>query len=272
MGEIIRGFEPLVEPGGVVPSRRLRDIFGGGALYVLQLLRDPARHFDFVEERLEELRNAVGLEGSIGKDPAADVRTLPVPFRPVTGERHRPFADAVALLTEEPFPDMPIQGPRTARWLCEAIMRTGQPPLAQHRCWLRDAEIPSGDRPRYEHEVLSRILELGVEYDQLHVSNPASFEVLARRLQLIEEARQERPTAPSYDSAEVYLGVGERKGARWWRPRSPATLRAGCATRAWCSRSGAKQRRRAAVPRDPRRGGPAAKGTGQPPGTAAAAI
>ena len=48
---------------------------------------------------------------------SGDVRTLPVLFER-TGERFRTFADAVLLMTEEPFAEeeWPLEGPRSASW------------------------------------------------------------------------------------------------------------------------------------------------------------
>jgi hypothetical protein len=141
-----------------------------------------------------------------------DARTMPIKFRPVTGERHIAFDDAVSLLPEDEFLDFPVTGPRTVRWLCEQIVKSGAPPISRHSRWVREAEIPAGDRSKFEHEVLSKVLELGVCYDGLAVSNLASFEVVSRRLQLIEEAHLDSPGAPSYEAAAHYMGSTERRG------------------------------------------------------------
>ena len=72
----------------------------------------------------------------------------------------------------------------------------------RHHRWIRDAEIPLTDRSRFEHAILSDILEKAVTYDCLQVSNLASFEILVRRLQHIEQAHIECPNAPDYSGAE----------------------------------------------------------------------
>ena len=116
------------------------------------------------------------------------------------------------MLDEENFDDFPVKGPRTTRWLCNDIAKTGLGPVGRHHQWMRDAEIPPGDRSRFEHEVLSKILEVGVTYDQLQVGNLGSFEVASRRLQVIENAHLDNPMAPTYESSGFYMGTEDRRG------------------------------------------------------------
>ncbi len=106
----------------------------------------------------------------------------------------------------------PSRAPRTTKWLCGSIVRSAPSPVSRHHRWLRDAEIPATDRSRWEHQVLSEILEKAVEYDALQVSNLASFEVLSRRVQHIEQAHIDCPTAPDYAGGEFFMGSCERKG------------------------------------------------------------
>ena len=49
-------------------------------------------------------------------------------------------------------------------------------------------------------------------YDGLQISNLACFELLVRRLQHIEQAHIECPTAPDYSGAEHFMGSQERRG------------------------------------------------------------
>ena len=78
--------------------------------------------------------------------------------------------------------------------------------------WLKAAEIPSGDRSRFEHHLLSAMLETAVAYDSLQVSNLACFELLARRLQHIEAAHVGNPNAPDYEGTSHYMGSAEKRG------------------------------------------------------------
>lgn len=61
-------------------------------------------------------------------------------------------------------------------------------------------------------EVLAKALDLAVTYDALQVSNLASMELLVRRRQLIAQAHQYNPSAPSYDGADHFMGTTFRPG------------------------------------------------------------
>ena len=43
-----------------------------------------------------------------------------------------------------------------------------------------------------EHEIICRAFQLALGYDQLNIASLASFEVLARKIQLIEERHKDR--------------------------------------------------------------------------------
>ena len=107
---------------------------------------------------------------------------------------------------------------------------------------MRDADIAAGDRSRYEHECLSRILEIGVCFDQLCVCNLASFEVLVRRLQLLEHAHLECPSAPDYSGSMHFMGLQERRGGALIAP----TLTSHVSTKLKEETAVAKERRKAA--------------------------
>ncbi len=168
---------------------------------------------DFVDMRLQDIRGFRASEDLIGVDAIGDdVRTMPIKRREVTGERFFPFESAVSAMREEEFSDWPIEGPRTTKWLGANILRSAPGPIARHHRWIKDADIPFTDRSRFEHHVLSEVLERAVTYDCLQVSNPASFEIVSRRLQHIEQAHIENPNAADYSGAEFFMGSAERKG------------------------------------------------------------
>ena len=113
---------------------------------------------------------------------ADDARTLPIAHRALTGERHLASDVGTNSMSEQQFDDWPVEGPRTTKWLCTGMVRSSPTPTSRHHRWVRDAEIPASDRSRYEHAILSEIIEKAVSYDALQISNLASFEVLSRRL------------------------------------------------------------------------------------------
>eukprot|EP00972_Heterocapsa_arctica_P038545 5680289-Heterocapsa_arctica.AAC.1 len=59
--------------------------------------------------------------------PAEDVRTLPVLYN-VAGFRQREFRDMLNLATEDPWPDFPVRGPRTCRWVLQFMLEHGGTP------------------------------------------------------------------------------------------------------------------------------------------------
>ncbi len=192
---------------------------------------------------------------------SADMRVLSICTRPVTGERFRSFEAAVPLMCEEAFDDWPIEGPRTTKWLCTEMVKSSPTPVARHHRWLRDADIPGTDRSRYEHQILSDILDKAVSYDCLQISNLASFEVLSRRIQHIEMAHIENPQAPDYSAGEFYMGSSERRGGALVAPG----LALHVASRLRDDASIAKEQRKAREARSSYPSAPPPQGPGAPP-------
>ncbi|CAK0882704.1 unnamed protein product, partial [Prorocentrum cordatum] len=125
-------------------------------------------------------------------------------FRNQMGQRFRPYSDGVGLLEEPTWKDFAIQGPRTNLRLCKFIRDQGCVPRARTEKWTRDAQIPDNDRVNHEHDSLMEILEWAITHDELDVSALASFELRARRVQLLEEAHTANPTAPRYEGNEYF--------------------------------------------------------------------
>ena len=63
----------------------------------------------------------------------------------------------------------------------------------------------------YEHEMICRVLESMLTVDQLNIGALQSAELLARRLQLIEDAHRGSPSNPDYSASDVYMGLPSRK-------------------------------------------------------------
>ncbi|CAK0801976.1 unnamed protein product, partial [Prorocentrum cordatum] len=143
---------------------------------------------------------------------SSDARVLPVLYDQM-GQRFRAYSNAVGLLEEPRFDDFPAVGPRTTLWLCRFIRDQGSVPRTRTEKWMRDAHVPDNDRVRHEHGSLMEILETALTYDQLDVSAPASFEILSRRVQLLEEAYTSNPKAPRFDGSEHFQGLGREVAA-----------------------------------------------------------
>ena len=63
-------------------------------------------------------------------------------------------------------------------------------PLARSGLWRIENGLAETDPFNLEHEFLSEIVEIAVEWDQLDVSNLQCFERLIRRLQVREEVQR----------------------------------------------------------------------------------
>ena len=70
----------------------------------------------------------------------------------------------------------------------------------------------------YEHQVLTKALQIGATEDGLNLKNLGMAELLFRRKQLIEEVHADNPQNPSWDGWEHYLGIQERKGGAGMAP------------------------------------------------------
>ena len=97
-------------------------------------------------------------------------------------------------------------------WLMRETCRHAEGPRAQHLKWVQQSKIPDGDRAVREDRILAQCMELAVTYDCLNVMNLASFEVIARRRQLLAEAHIHNPSSPNYEGALYFMGDGERPG------------------------------------------------------------
>ena len=74
------------------------------------------------------------------------------------------------------------------------------------------ARSPAGHRSVAEDNVLSRAVDLFLEYDKLNLANLACSEPSLRRKQLHAEAHNLHPAAPSYEVAEHVIEIGIRPG------------------------------------------------------------
>ena len=91
------------------------------------------------------------------------------------------------------------------RWMCKEMARGGGGPLQHHQRWKTNVRGDENDRSIHEHELICMAMELGGCYDQLDLGVCACFEVLGRRLQLIEESKA-YGGANSYEGAKHFVG------------------------------------------------------------------
>ncbi|CAK0889074.1 unnamed protein product, partial [Prorocentrum cordatum] len=147
--------------------------------------------------------------------PVGDFRVLPMLLNP-RGERERRFVETVNALSETPVQGWPVQGPRTLLWRLSFMSTMGGTPAAWHQRWLTSMALPDEDEHAKLHETLCRVLDLAVACDQLQIAEMASFEIIARQLQLLEERVYEtRSTPPSgaAPKAKAAARVGASAGS-----------------------------------------------------------
>ena len=147
-------------------------------------------------------------------DPGSSVdsRVLSAKFN-AQGKRHREYSECCEHLSEPPWKDWPLTGPRTCRWYARFILESNRVPQARTLQWMRDTGVPETDRVRHEHGLLCDVLQTAMTYDQLEVSSLCCFELLARRLQLLEEAYSASPKAPRFDGQQHFMGQGRKQVA-----------------------------------------------------------
>ena len=66
---------------------------------------------------------------------------------------------------------------------------------------------------KHEHGLLCDVLEAAVTYDQIDISCCVCFELLVRRLQMLEEAYSANPKQPRFDSQAHFMGQGRKTSA-----------------------------------------------------------
>jgi hypothetical protein len=136
-----------------------------------------------------------------------DARTLAVSYD-AQGSRWKIFRDCVLEMTEDAYPDWPVDDPRTVLWLLKHIMRSGMTPISWVENYLSRRPYPATDRAQWELRSIAEALEYGACYDQVNLCSLASFELLARRWQLIVSAHEKDVARPDYHGAAMFNGLG----------------------------------------------------------------
>jgi hypothetical protein len=140
-----------------------------------------------------------------------DMRTLPCAFDS-QGDRFMEWREVASLVTEDEFKDWPLEGPRTMLWLTKFWSRQGTTPRQWLSKYLSEHKYSETDRSSYELRVLAEVMEKGGSYDCLNVASLASFELIARRWQLILEAHSSNPLYPDYEGHDLYTGLERSTG------------------------------------------------------------
>ncbi len=130
------------------------------------------------------------------------------------GVRERDFGEAVQAFSETPVADWPLEGPRTLLWVLNFMSKVTGGALGWHNKWLSLMSLGDDHDASRLHETLCRILDLGVTFDQLKVTELASFELAARQLQFLEAQVHEVAAAwPMHKAAAAWPTAPWRKSA-----------------------------------------------------------
>ena len=92
-------------------------------------------------------------------------------------------------------------------WLAKFFVKEGKTPTQWLDGHLSARRYQDSDRSVHELRSLARILETGGSYDQLNLAALGSFELIARRWQLILEAHRENAAVPSYEASDYFSGL-----------------------------------------------------------------
>ncbi|CAK0814155.1 unnamed protein product [Prorocentrum cordatum] len=151
-------------------------------------------------------------------ETALDARVLAIHESAGDG-RHLGFREGVKQLTETSWPSWPLLSPRTAGWVCRFIRAQDVAPRSRHALFKAEAGLSSSDPGVDFHEFCLRLLQIGIPFDQLNVSELVIFELICRKAQMIEYKYRDRYLhrvgAAGDDLADdehIYLGTSETRG------------------------------------------------------------
>ena len=149
-------------------------------------------------------------------------------------------ADTLMARGPDTFPV--LKGPATIGESLRAVgARTGGGFVTSHDRWLVEARIEHTNRSKYEHKVLSRVLDLAILVDGHNVKRSVGWEYVNRRMQLIEEAHREDPSRPCFEASHLYMGEDDE----WGGAHMSGALRAHVAAEMGREAAIAKEKRKA---------------------------
>ena len=134
-----------------------------------------------------------------------------------TQDRLQELRDARADLVESPWARWPVAGPRTFWWRCKFISEHAPHPLAHHSRCVQLSGLLSTDPAAQEHELLCRAIEFGLTFDQLQGAELSYFELLERRLQMLNMKHRDKVAGSLLrgsveEDSRIYLGTERTRG------------------------------------------------------------
>ena len=126
------------------------------------------------------------------------------------GQRSLDFGVAISKMKEEPMGDFPLKSRRSLGWLLQYVRDHGTTFDGRQSRWATEQKIDSESAVYVFHDLVGFALELGATYDQLDMVNLASFELLGRVYQMIEQTRGQMTT----EGLDHYIGRDSTGGVR----------------------------------------------------------
>ena len=133
---------------------------------------------------------------------AEDIRSLGV-HKAADGTRHLSWTDAVGMLRESAMPEWKFEGPRVCKELAASIREGAGNPTSYHAEWIRLSGVNQNSAIAYEHKNAMEMLRMATSMDQVDISNLASFEMLSRRVVMLEMAVARDPRDPDFSGLGV---------------------------------------------------------------------
>ncbi|CAK0906294.1 unnamed protein product, partial [Prorocentrum cordatum] len=133
---------------------------------------------------------------------AEDIRSLGI-HTAADGTRHLGWTDAVGMLRESDMPEWRFEGPRVCKELAASIREGAGNPTSYHAEWIRLSGVNQNSAIAYEHKNAMEMLRVATSVDQVDISNLASFELLARRVVMLEMAVARDPRDPDFSGLGV---------------------------------------------------------------------
>ena len=150
------------------------------------------------------------LERERSNQAGSDARVLTPVKYDGKGNRHETFSSAIGRMRVEAIDDFPLRNERSLAWLLEYVSTHGVTFDGRQTKWAVEQKIEPDTVPYIMHDLIGFVIELGCSFDQLDVTNLASFELLGRLYQLIEETQGTLNT----EGFEHFIGRDARAGVR----------------------------------------------------------
>ena len=87
-----------------------------------------------------------------------------------------------------------------------------------HNKWVSESGIKNTDRLVYEHDMLSKCLDVAMIWDSTNIKNMWFAEMLLRRLHLLKHAVSKDRNNPSYEAESHFMGSHETSAGGFVAP------------------------------------------------------